>query len=522
MVDFNRIYDGNKWTNAAWKPRVSNGQTWIDVVPEKTVKPKKKRDPLSFFRRRSSLSGNNKDATPVAPVDDGDGKILVTIPSFRDGEQCGKVLMDLFQNAQYPENIVVSVVEQHHEDDTFCVEAFCKAAGNVEVIHRAKYQGGGSKMISNEEERKKCPRIDQIRQMRIQDNVAKGPPWARALGRRSLGNEEFCLQTSTYVTFVKNWDVRIGKEWLSANNEFAVLSNRLQTSGHKDRSVPRTCGVDFLENERLPYYAPDPEGAAEHLEKPLLAHTWSPGFSFSKCHLEEAAPADGFLPYVSSDVEAFARYARMWTRGYDVYTPTRNIVFSRFTTANPHKDDWIENWRGLKSLFLENSYKRIRSYLEISEKDDESITEKIDNLGVYGLGKRRTLKQLNKFVGIDLATQQGRAPSAPCGNFEWIPYDSEISPMENLYSNPDDLDPQPEFPMRTKLTFVNNDVVEFDGGPSLSSSLAGTDTSPLDSSHVPYGTLFVLWVIGLTIWYNTLSLSSPNRTKRKRKKKKDK
>ena len=63
--------------------RVYNGKTWTDVRPEKPIEPKKKKNPLSFFRRRSSLSSNKKDKAPVAPVEDGDGKILVTIPSFR-------------------------------------------------------------------------------------------------------------------------------------------------------------------------------------------------------------------------------------------------------------------------------------------------------------------------------------------------------------------------------------------------------------------------------------------------------
>jgi hypothetical protein len=57
------------------------------------------------------------------------------------------------------------------------------------------------------------------------------------------------------------------------------------------------------------------DGKAENLQKPLLSHAWSAGFSFSKCHLEESAPYDPFTPYVVG-VEPFARFARFWTRGY--------------------------------------------------------------------------------------------------------------------------------------------------------------------------------------------------------------
>ena len=65
--------------------RFHDGKTWTGVVAEKmdpVEPPKKKKNPLSFIRR--SFSSTSKiDKTPVPPVLNGDGKILVTIPSFR-------------------------------------------------------------------------------------------------------------------------------------------------------------------------------------------------------------------------------------------------------------------------------------------------------------------------------------------------------------------------------------------------------------------------------------------------------
>ena len=159
------------------------------------------------------------------------------------------------------------------------------------------------------------------------------------------------------------------------------------------------------------HYDSHTDGKVEKLKKPLLAHTWSPGFSFSKCHLEESAPSDGFLQYVSSDIEAFARYARLWTRGYDVYTPTQNIVYRQSGVPNIHRLEWINKWAGRKTIILNKSLRRIRSYLEIlveGDREEGGGVEKVDNLGIYGIGKRRTLKQLNEFVGIDLNAQQSR------------------------------------------------------------------------------------------------------------------
>ena len=434
-----------------------------------------------------------------------------------DGEQCGETLQELFKTAEQPESIVVNLVEQYAPQDTYCLETYCKAAGGVDVIDLDEYHNGQFQATPNVDAMKKCPRIDQIRVVRIHDNGAMGPPWARALGRKNIGNEEFCLHTATYSSFVTHWDTKVRKEWLLANNEFAVISNRPkpEATSTQDNAVPRTCGIDFLQEEKLPEYDPHPEGMVEKLKKPLLGHSWTPGFSFSKCHLEEAAPSDGFIPFVSTSIEAFARYARMWTRGYDVYTPTQNIIYRKKVVPNPHKEEWIENWKGRKTLVLKQSLKRIRSYLEITGvADDEATAERLDNLGIYGLGKRRSLKQLNEFVGIDLATQESRSLDTPCVNFEWVPYDSSISPMDNLYSNPDDLDPQPEFPLRSNLTFAyeyGSSMMDLDDDMSQPSSSSLADSiavDPLDSSRVPYGTIFILWMLGICFWCHIHVFSS--------------
>ena len=451
-------------------------------------------------------------------------RILTLAPFFLfpqpDGQECGETLVDLFRKADKPDDIVVSLVEQQVEDEIYCLEAYCKALANVDIVNRFEYRKDHISVLSSDLAKKQCPRIDQIKVVRVNNSAAKGPPWARAMGRHSLGNEEFCLHTSTHASFSVHWDTMARTEWLSANNEFAILSNPPSAIGVQGKSVPRLCGVEFLDEEKLPHFEGHADGKVDKLEKPLLSHTWSPGFSFGKCHMEEAAPSDGFLPYVSSNIEAFARYARMWTRGYDVYTPTQNIVFHK-VFSNPHKLEWINTLYGQKSLFLKKGLKRIRSYLEISLAEDESSTEKIDNLGIYGIGKRRSLKEMNRFVGIDLETLKSRSPDASCGNFAWVPYDSDISPMENLYSDPDDLDPQPEYPLRTNLTFSGDrygeSMMGMDG--DLVSSSLSMSASPLDPNRVPYGTMLFFWILGLALWCQVYGFTSKHSSGPKRRKK---
>jgi hypothetical protein len=140
------------------------------------------------------------------------------------------------------------------------------------------------------------------------------------------------------------------------------------------------------------------------------------------------------------------------------------------------------------------------------------------NLGLYGLGKRRTLKQLEEFTKLGFATPKSNLGAGEdCVAFNYVPFDASISPVENFYDQPDDLDPQPEFPLRTKPIFYeqviqemprNNVAVDMKAGQLVGRSL--------DSAHhvdsfqrmdgveqpnlPPISTLLVLWIFGMIVW----------------------
>jgi len=84
-----------------------------------------------------------------------------------------------------------------------------------------------------------------------------------------------------------------------------------------------------------------------------------------------------------------------------------------------------------------------------------------------------------------------------------VPYDSAISPTENLYKDADDLDPQPEFPLRTELTFyeeIEQPVgIQIDLGqdPVLERK---AEVVRNESNELPVFTIFTLWMFGLVVW----------------------
>lgn len=108
-----------------------------------------------------------------------------------------------------------------------------------------------------------------------------------------------------------------------------------------------------------------------------------------------------------------------------------------------------------------------------------------------------------------------------------MPFDSSISPTDNLYQDADDLDPQPEFPLRTELTFyqeIDQPVglqIDLGQDPILEkTSTAVLDHEATDANDLPVFTIFTLWMFGLVVWCVIFVHQGGTVQKKKRKKKK--
>lgn len=464
--------------------RVFNGVKWDPVLEEKEATGKKKEGVLS---------------APVGAFVDGNDEIFVNLASFRDSKRCGETIKSLFENAKDPSKVFVGLIEQNDPSDGSCVVEYCQLYG----VSTGRRRAFGEDLSAN---RPKCPHFDQIRLLAVFNIAAMGPVLARSYARKVISNEEYCLQIDAHSDFASHWDLLLKQQWKAIGNEYGILStvpppvtakSSMEPGGNNQTEVPRQCQVSIAA-QGIPKYESPADGKAQDLERPLLSHAWSAAFSFAKCHLEENAPYDNFAPQLL-DAEQFSRFARFWTRGYDVYTPTRNIVFHDYA-SNPDGIDpkgWTQKPR-IRNIAL----KRMRTLLQI--RGGESSQSAQANLGLFGLGKRRTMRQLMDFVGIDLIRQSGNDKELRCANHKWVPYDASIPPAESLYQNADDLDPQPEYPLRTLQHHfhIQNDGIMDD--KSFSDTAAKPTIhapSKTSASSPPINILILLWLFGLFVWY---------------------
>jgi len=439
----------------------------------------------------------------------------------------------------------VGLIEQtdtgeHARDDPTCLEEYCALMGYKMKEHRVGIEHRGVKQEDWDSVMEGCPRaMDQIRSVRFHHLAAKGPVYARSFIRKVLGNEEFCMQIDAATEFAQGWDDLAVKQWMKTGNEYAVLSNvplsgkeRERNSVDKSVEVPRQCAIK-IGSEGVPLFENVADGKAIGLTQPLLSTTQSSSFAFAKCHYETNVPHDPFAVQLL-ETEKFPRYARLWTRGYDVYTPSINIVYRDNVVLHPlhhtagHGDEGEKKWPKNDNE-RRNAHIRMKVLLDIhhgitsaeaaSLAGGNGIGGKIStaraNLGIYGLGRRRTLDQLLDFTGIalpsgDFTGQHGNDGNG-CSNPAWVPYDTSISPRENLFDGTgkaDDLDLEPEFPLRTLPDATGGQYDHpFPMGNAAwdemtSSQKANNESSQEESSDVPYSIVFLLWIVGLFVWYS--------------------
>ena len=96
--------------------------------------------------------------------------------------------------------------------------------------------------------------------------------------------------------------------------------------------------------------------------------------------------------------------------------------------------------------------------------------------------------------------------------------------MANMFEKATDLDPQPEFPIRTQPIYYQQLDQILDQQEQFSADMASSPVTPAHTtttfSGPPVATLFMLWIFGLLVWcmyfINSKEGSGMSQTRRKK------
>ena len=298
---------------------------------------------------------------------DATATIFVSVASYRDPD-CLDTLKSMFENADRPARVVAGVCEQN----TAAAQELCLPA-------EFKWH-------------------DRVRRISVPHKEAKGPTYARYLCSTLYRGETYFCQIDSHTRFVKGWDSKAIAMLKKCSSSKAVLTHyphdwEQYTTGVAE--VPVLCkskfdgqGVPTFEAVTLPASA-----------KPRPVPFTSGGFVFGPGTMLTEVPYDPDLAQLFQGEEVLYS-ARLWTSGYDFYTPTENLVFHHYYRKQSPK-----YWNDIEySADQSKTVDKVRKLLQ----------GKLPGYR-HGMGKARTLKQYWEFAGLDWTNKKSTSEEKFCG-----------------------------------------------------------------------------------------------------------
>lgn len=280
--------------------------------------------------------------------------LFVSIASYRDTD-CVNTLKNMFDNAQVPSRVFAGVCEQN-------------TAAAAETCMPAEFRWH-----------------DQVRRVSIPSKEAKGPTYARYLCSTLYRGETYFCQLDSHMRFVKNWDTLLVQMIQKCPSSNAILTHyphdyQQTATGIKD--VPVLCKSKLDPGSKLATFEAVTLPASQ-VPKPVPFVAG--GFFFGPGRLVTDVPYDPDLPHLFQGEELLYS-ARLWTSGYDFFTPTQNVVFHHYYRKSSPKF-----WEDLDySAIQQATLDKVRGLLRGAQGYR------------YGMGSVRTLDQYWEYSKIDL------------------------------------------------------------------------------------------------------------------------
>ena len=308
--------------------------------------------------------------------------IFVSIASYRDS-MCNATISDLYKKAKYPENVFIGVCQQNVKEN---IEEKCDLDFDASV-----------------------PK-ENIRVITIDSAESKGATFARYWCSTLYDDEEFFFQCDSHMLFVENWDVKCIsmihqiEDLNMARAPYTMLStyppdiSEYDTYNEsKKNTVTRICkfffnsrgmlsqmGAEMIDSNGMPYKTPFVAG----------------GFLFGYATMLKDVPFDPNLDFLFVGEEVLMS-ARLFTHGYEIFTPPEVVCFHYYTRPKSPKI-WSD-----KTYSDIPAFKKAMGMLELDTVNTFELPDNITmNITKYGIGNVRSLKEFYDFIGADIANKK--------------------------------------------------------------------------------------------------------------------
>jgi|UPI000581A66B [Skp1-protein]-hydroxyproline N-acetylglucosaminyltransferase len=340
-----------------------------------------------------------------------DGSIFLSVATYRD-ENCFNTVYKAYEKAKNPEKLFIGLTQQNCHQD-------CKSGvlSNLSMVEVPPDDDCYQKFCDTDLGQPFCAN-SQLRVLNIDEPESLGPYAARYFTSKLWYGEQWYMQIDAHMTFANHWD-SISVDMLNkAPSSKPILSHYppshlVDLDKRTDRAGARLCGPVFatsdLESQiiRLEGAGYDPQ----QLEYPAFAPFTAAGYFVAHSNFLREVPFDPFLPWIFMGEEIIMS-TRLWTAGYDIFSPSRSVVGHMYVRR--HKPKF---WESVHRLFatpgIHNPLQamvldRIKFQLGYPEAARDMMRHRslLTAVEQYGMGKARPLEEYLKIVGLNMTTKE--------------------------------------------------------------------------------------------------------------------
>jgi len=300
-------------------------------------------------------------------------RIFVAIASYRDPD-CANTVCDLFETASDPDRVFVGICLQRDPvADTDCWPVATRPAQcRVDEVHAADSLGA-------------C--------------------WARARAHALWDGEAYVLQIDSHMRFVAGWDSRLLEMLAACDSPRPALSTyplRFDPPGRCQRDTYVTAVPKVFDAGGALIQKPRSEPMARAPLYPAPSPFLSAGLLFAPAEAFREVPYDPHLYFIGEEI---ALAVRLYTHGWDVFTPNRVVAYHDYTPCPARPRHW-EDASDAATLSA-RARARLRHILGMEHSADPEVLAELDR---YGLGTARGLAAFERASGIDFRRRVLRAP----------------------------------------------------------------------------------------------------------------
>ena len=340
-----------------------------------------------------------------------DGSVFLSVVSFRD-EFCPETLKQAFSKAKNPEKLFVGLVQQN------CDEKCRSGVLDGGKIEDVKPDPDCYLLFCSSVEGKKYCDNGNIRLLKIKESESLGPYMARYFASKLYWGEEWYMQIDSHMTFLQDWDALSIDMLKKAPSDKPVISHyppphTADLVLKSKVAAPRLCGPIFAPSD-LESQIIRLEGSYNYdsvkLDIPRFAPFVAAGYLVAHSNILREVPFDPFLPFIFMGEEILLS-ARLWTNGYDIFSPTQSLLGHHY--VRNHKPKFWESIHRTFTVGVHNPLQmlvlnRVKFQLGYPEAAKDMIKPKTLFTAVdqYGMGTIRSLEDYMKIVGLNMNTKE--------------------------------------------------------------------------------------------------------------------